>query len=264
MRLLILSDLHVEYADFSPGPGALDCDAVVLAGDIGQGTLALQWARRTFPDHPIVQIAGNHEYFNTELEAARQAMREQAARLGIHWLDGEQVVIGEVEFLGCTLWTDYRLYERPGRPRRMSAFEAMRASEAVMLDYRRIAVGSLSGEWRRFTPEDSAALHRRSRAWLSEALAQPRQGRARVVVTHHLPCWHSVSPAFAAAASNPAFVSDLDDCLPQADLWVHGHTHSSHDYFVSGCRVISNPRGYPMRRGGFENPRFLDNRRVSL
>jgi hypothetical protein len=133
-----------------------------------------------------------------------------------------------------------------------------------MLDYRRIAMATAGGGLRHFRPEDSAALHARARTWLSKMLARPRQGRARVVITHHLPCWHSVSPAFAAAASNPAFASDLDDCLPQADLWVHGHTHSSHDYLVAGCRVISNPRGYPMRRGGFENPRFLDDRRVSL
>ncbi len=27
-------------------------------------------------------------------------------------------------------------------------------------------------------------------------------------------------------------------------LWVHGHTHSSHDYRVGPCRVVCNPRGY--------------------
>ncbi|MCZ8101045.1 MAG: metallophosphoesterase, partial [Burkholderiales bacterium] len=78
----------------------------------------------------------------------------------------------------------------------------------------------------------------------------------RVVVTHHLPSWHSVSPAYVAAPSNPAFASDLDALVPRADLWIHGHTHSSHDYLLGGCRVVCNPRGYPMRAGGFENPRF--------
>ena len=27
-------------------------------------------------------------------------------------------------------------------------------------------------------------------------------------------------------------------------LWLHGHTHSSHDYRVGGCRIVCNPRGY--------------------
>jgi predicted phosphodiesterase len=264
MRLLILSDLHIEYADFTPGPSARECDVVVLAGDIGQGTLALQWARRTFPDHPIVQVAGNHEYFNTEHGAAQHAMRAQADRLGIHWLDSGQTVIGDVEFFGCTLWTDYRLYERPGRPRTMTAAQAMEASYGAMLDYRRIALATAGGGLRFFSPQDCAAWHADARAWLAHALLQPRKARARVVVTHHLPSWHSVSPAFAAAPSNPAFASDLDDCLPCADLWIHGHTHSSHHYFAAGCRVVSNPRGYPMRRGGFENPRFQADLQVSV
>jgi predicted phosphodiesterase len=85
-----------------------------------------------------------------------------------------------------------------------------------------------------------------------------------VVVTHHLPSGHSVSPDYAAAPSNPAFVSNLDELLIGADLWVHGHTHSSHDYFASGCRVVCNPRGYPMRTGGFENPRFRLAHRIEV
>jgi predicted phosphodiesterase len=264
MRLLVLSDLHVEYADFTPGPQARKADAVVLAGDIGQGPLALQWARRTFPDQPIVQIAGNHEYFNTVHSAAREAQRRWAERLEIHWLDGDRAVIDDVEFLGCTLWTDYRLYERPGRPRFMSAEQAMQASQPLMLDYRRILLADDAGQLRPFSPQDSAALHARARLWLAEALSAPRTTRSRVVITHHLPSWHSVSPAFAAASSNPAFASDLQDCLPLADVWIHGHTHSSHDYLSSGCRVVCNPRGYPMRRGGFENPRFVPDRQIEV
>jgi hypothetical protein len=40
------------------------------------------------------------------------------------------------------------------------------------------------------------------------------------------------------------------------DLWVHGHTHTSFDYEVNGCRVVSNPRGYFQRDGSWENSRF--------
>lgn len=266
MRLLVLSDLHVEYADFpTPGDGA-GFDAVVLAGDIGQASLALRWARSTFPDHPIVQVAGNHEFFNTVRESALQSMRSTAQALGVHFLEQDSLVLGDVEFLGCTLWTDYRLYERAGRPRAMSAQEAMASAHRTMLDYRRIECESPEdGSVRRwFTPQDSVALHGHARRWLEAALALPRRARVRVVVTHHLPGWHSVSPAFAAAASNPAFASDLDALHALTDFWVHGHTHSSHDYVQAGCRVLCNPRGYPMRSGGFENPRFVPLRTVEV
>jgi predicted phosphodiesterase len=254
VRLLVLSDLHVEYAPFAPAAPRDAYDAVVLAGDIGQATLALQWARRAFPDHPVVQVAGNHEFFDAVREPALDAMRETAHRLGIRLLEHDAVELDGVEFVGCTAWTDYRLHERPGRPVTMSAADTMAGARRVMLDYHRIDVAD-GADVRRFEPQDSVDLHERAREWLSGTLARPTAKR-RVVVTHHLPSWRSVAPAFVAAPSNPAFASDLDALLAGADLWIHGHTHTSHDYLAGGCRVVCNPRGYPMRAGGFENPRF--------
>ena len=53
MRLLVLSDLHVEFAPFDAvlGTQRIDqgVDVVVLAGDIHVGTQGLVWARQTFP-----------------------------------------------------------------------------------------------------------------------------------------------------------------------------------------------------------------------
>jgi predicted phosphodiesterase len=265
MRLLVLSDLHVEHAPFVPAAQHDAFDAVVLAGDIGQATLALHWARRSFPGHPIIQVAGNHEYFDAVLEPALDAMRAVARRLDIQLLECDEVVLDGIAFLGCTVWTDYRLHERPGRPVSMSAENAMAGARRAMLDYRLIEVADRAEPpgRRRFEPIDSVVIHEASRAWLAERLARPSAGR-RVVVTHHLPSWHSVSVDFAAAPSNPAFASDLDALFAGVDLWIHGHTHSSHDYLAAGCRVVCNPRGYPMRGGGFENPRFDPARIVSL
>ncbi len=258
MRLLVLSDLHIEYAPFAAPLDRDAFDAVVLAGDIGQASLAVRWAREVFPDHRIVQIAGNHEFFNTVREPALQAMRETARQLEVDLIESDSVVIGELEFIGCTAWTDYRLYEPAGRPRHMRAQDVMAATEPVMLDYRRIWVeeATAAQRMRPFRPSDSVALHEQAREWLARTLARPCSVARRVVVTHHLPSWHSVSPAYADSFTNPAFASDLDALFSGVDLWIHGHTHSSHDYYCSGCRVVCNPRGYPMRAGGFENPRF--------
>ncbi|HYF57693.1 MAG TPA: metallophosphoesterase [Burkholderiaceae bacterium] len=262
MRLLVLSDLHVEHVAFDAAACGDAFDLVVLGGDVGQATLAVQWARRAFPHHPIVQIAGNHEFFHARRDAALDAMRETARRLEVAFLEREEVAVGGVSFLGCTLWTDWKLHETPGRPVRMAAAEVAVVARRVMLDYRYVEEPdpAAPGGVRAFSPEDSAIDHEASRRWLAERLARPATG-PRVVVTHHLPSWRSVSPEYVAAPSNPAFASDVDAMFPAADLWIHGHTHSSHDYFAAGCRVVCNPRGYPMRGGGFENPRF-DPRRV--
>jgi predicted phosphodiesterase len=258
MRLLVLSDLHVEFAPFdAAGLDRGRFDAVVLAGDIHQGVAAIQWARESFPRHPIVQVTGNHEFYGEVQQHALAAMREAAGRLDVMLLENDAIEFGGVTFAGCTGWTDFRLYERGGRPRAMSVEEAMVAARRRIIDFDlvRWADADAPEGVRDFRPADSVSLHRRSRQWLTEHLSRPVTGK-RVVVTHHLPSWFSVSPEFAAADTNPGFASDLDDLFPGVAVWIHGHTHSSHDYFAAGTRVVCNPRGYPWRGGGFENPRF--------
>ncbi len=246
MRLLVLSDLHVEHATFDPA--GVDADVVVLAGDIHAGDEAVRWARRTFPRHPIVQIAGNHEFYDGEYDAVLAHLRAQARAEGVHFLENDAVTIDGVRFLGCTLWTDFRIYEVPGRPVQIDREQAMMKNLRLLADYHAIDVADPRGAngRRRFSPLDAARLHDVSRAWLERALT-PQAGVAgpTVVVSHHLPCWRSVSPAFARAMSNAAFVSDLDTLVARCDLWIHGHTHSSHRYAVDGATVVCNPRGYP-------------------
>jgi hypothetical protein len=36
----------------------------------------------------------------------------------------------------------------------------------------------------------------------------------------------------------------MDDCLPFADVWLHGHLHHAMDLQVGRCRIIANPLGY--------------------
>lgn len=64
MKLLVLSDLHVEFAAYQPDPAVMAAsDAVVLACDIHIGATAIEWSRRPFLDKPIVLVAGNYELY---------------------------------------------------------------------------------------------------------------------------------------------------------------------------------------------------------
>ena len=241
MRLLVLSDLHVEVAAFEPA--GFDADLVVLAGDIHNGAQAPRWARRAFPDHPILFVPGNHEFYDGERAGVLEEMRCAARDSRVQLLENEETVIDGVRFLGCTLWTDFRAFEQPGRVPQLSAEQAMQACEGLIADF--FAIRTLDGPTlRSFAPRDAAGLHARSRAWLERSLARPFDG-ATVVVTHHLPSWRSVHPAFSQWVSNAAFVSHLDPLLGLADLWIHGHTHTSHRYRIGGAEVVCNPRGYP-------------------
>jgi len=243
MRLRILSDLHVEAAPFEPQPVA--ADLVVLAGDIHNGVEALRWARQAFPRDEILMVAGNHEFYDAEYWSTLDAMRDQARRSGVRLLENEATVIDGVRFLGCTLWTDFRVFEQPGRPLQLSPEQAFEQSRRMLPDFRAIRYAR-AGLQAALTLSDWTALHAASRAWLAGELARPWDGPT-VVISHHLPSWRSVHPDFVAFASNAGFVSDLDHLVDPAALWIHGHTHTTQRYRIGRCEVVCNPRGYPRR-----------------
>jgi len=108
MKIRVLSDLHLEFEDWSPP--AVEADVVVLAGDIHSGTFGLRWAREEFPDTPIIYVPGNHEYYGRQLLDLSDALRDTAKSLEIALLDGDEIVIDGVRLLGATLWTDFELH----------------------------------------------------------------------------------------------------------------------------------------------------------
>lgn len=261
MKLLFLSDLHLEFGSFQVPD--VPFDVAVLAGDVAvPATKAIQWARRAanFGERtPIVFVPGNHEFYSDVLSAGLANMRKVAAGTNVHALDCDQVVIGGVRFLGCTLWTDFALrIDTADGPRRDVERSAME-SAAVRSDYRAIRVLQPRGKVgaagkekpfkRSLRPDDTIALHKAHREWLREQLKIPFEGPT-VVVTHHGPHRGSLATEYATDWVSGPFVNELsEDFFEVPALWVHGHTHTSFGYRVRNCRVVCNPRGY-MRRNG--------------
>jgi predicted phosphodiesterase len=231
MKLHILSDLHIEFADFELPE--TDADVIVLAGDIGVGVSGLEWMKKQRPSKPFIYVPGNHEFYGHDMALVGE-LRDAAPR-NIHVLDNERVVVDGVRFLGAVLWTDFRLFGEADK-----WFSTQRARQN-MNDF-----FAIQYEGRRFTPTDSIAVHETSRQWLTGELQQPFDGKT-VVVTHHAPSARSVPPRFATDLLTPAFASNLEHLMDgqRAALWIHGHTHDPFDYEINGTRVICNPRGYP-------------------
>jgi predicted phosphodiesterase len=242
-RLRILSDLHLEFFDWTPPPAP--ADAIVLAGDISVGTHGVQWARRQFPDTPIVYVPGNHEYFGALLPVALDELRTEARHLGVHLLDRDALILGGTRFLGTTLWTDYALYgSTPADLDRAMADAAVEMNDFRMIKW---------AEGEPLNPHLVRELHVTQTQWLAQRLSEPFSGPT-VVVTHHLPHPQSIHPKYQGTRFNPCFASDLDHLVrPPVALWIHGHTHESIDYVVNGTRVVCNPRGYLPRE---PNPSF--------
>jgi predicted phosphodiesterase len=230
MKLHILTDLHIEFGDFMPPP--IDADVVVLAGDIGLGISGVRWAAQRFPHTPVIYIAGNHEFYRHDIALIDEL--RVAAKDNIHLLENDSIEINGVRFLGTTLWTDFALYGD------VEQLAAMQYAEGRMNDYAIIANRN-----RRFRPQDSLAIHTRSRHWLAAKLTEPFDGET-VVVTHHAPSARSIHGRFRDSPLSAAFASNLEKMIgaDRVALWIHGHMHDSFDYEIDGTRVVCNPRGY--------------------
>ena len=164
-------------------------------------------------------------------------------------LECDQWQCGTVRFLGCTLWSDHRLYRDAEERER-----GLNMAKEVLYDFSRISMGP--DDNRNFSPEAAAGICVRSLAWLEEQFALAWDGPT-VVVTHFAPSRMSIHPRFADSPINACFISDLSEQIArwQPDLWFHGHTHNSFDYHLGKTRVVCNPRGYAPA-GNIENPEF--------
>lgn len=237
MRIRVYSDLHAEFHRFDPPPLDVSVDLVILAGDINKKSRGVTWANETF-NCPVVYIGGNHEYYDGHIDRTLEKMRGAAAG-HVHVLENETLILSNVRILGTTAWTDFS-----------STGDHVVASSAArqcMNDFKYIRADS---NYRRLTPYDVIKLNHAARDWLTQELARPFGGKT-VVVTHH-------SPSPLAIRRNhdghltAAFTNDWHSLVALADAWVFGHTHEAVDIDLAGCRVISNPRGYPNENTGFD------------
>jgi len=233
VRLQIFSDIHLEFAEFEPP--TVDADVVVIAGDLHVGCEGRKWIRRYIAEKPVIYVLGNHEFYRHTYPNLIDELRRETAGRNIHLLENDAVEVDGVTFLGCTLWSDFRVAgdEVIGKA----------IAHRGISDYELITKG-----WSRalLTPDDTEKAHQVSLDWLKRQLAG-RDAARTVIVTHHAPSRKSIPPWHIGSLLNGAFVSDLDELGVEAGvpLWIHGHTHYCVDYKLGRTRVLANQRGYP-------------------
>lgn len=245
MRLAVLSDLHLTVAAM-PAP-ELDCDLVILAGDVARPEQAIDWANQFAV--PVIYVPGNHEFYGGSLAGTLDSLRRRTIGSRVHVLDRDEFRINGVRFLGCTLWSDFRL--APDEPAQALA---MAQASSFNRDFSRIKLSDDNDAL--FTPAVSRQLFDQSVQWLGQKFTEPFAGQT-VVITHHAPSPGSINPRFAGSPLNASFVSDLESKIRdwKPPLWIHGHLHDSYDYRVANTRILCNPRGYA-RDGVPENTAF--------
>lgn len=251
MKLHAISDVHLEIQNWRRewDVAFIDCDIYILAGDIGAGFQGLDFALKHF-SKPAIYVCGNHElYGQRTVQAWWRKAREKLAGRSVHLLENEGVVIGDVRFLGGTLWTDFALFgaERQEAIGRLAEHE-MNDFDNIFLTRRGPIHYDAAGDWRRagdrLTWRQVAARHRESRTFLDAELQRTGPWRKTVVVTHHAPSIRGIEQE-PADDLDAAYASHLDPLVARADLWVHGHVHRAREYAGTlGERVVQNARGY--------------------
>lgn len=239
-RIQYASDLHLELYETLPSFESLLSPVapfLALAGDVGhpkQLSALLQWAAPQW--ERIFYVAGNHEYYcnggtttTKQTMAERQeAIREIVGHFGnVRYLEADAPdtmsyydAPTNTAIIGCTLWS-------------LTGAGAYRHCN----DYRRIP---------NITPASLNAVHRAEATALRAAIATwTARGADICVITHHMPSFRLIHPAYAGMDGNDCFASRQDDLFGgPVKLWIYGHTHVTGITVLGGTQCCVNSRGY--------------------
>jgi Icc-related predicted phosphoesterase len=239
LKLALFSDLHIEFAPWEIPK--VDCDIIVLAGDISNQLAGVYWAINESDrlQKPVIYIMGNHDAYHDDFTWYYKA-KEACKNTDVHVLEKDIFEINGYRILGTTLWTDYNLYGSADKKAK-----AIYEAKSFMADHRYI--------WYQdhiFTPEDAIVEHEKSLQWIKDNLT----GTKDIMITHHMPTDYGSHPAFKGDNLTPAFCSNLEYLILERQplMWGSGHSHWSHQKMIGNTLSVSNARGYPKEKTGFD------------
>ncbi len=267
MKIALASDLHLEFGDINLTNDEA-AEVLLLSGDImiaadlhdhpepmnaidqsmianGQGMGRRQQAAQMYRDFlkrcsfqfpHVIYVAGNHEFYHGKWHQTLDTLYNECAKFpNVYFLEDQTKEIGEVSFIGCTLWTDMNR----GDPLTLHAVSDM------MSDYSVIREDSLG--YTKLRPAHTLSRHKKSLRYIKNVVAE-KHDKKFVVVGHHAPSKLSTHEKYKNEyIMNGAYSSDLSEFIldhPQIKLITHGHTHYPFDYTIGETRIVCNPRGY--------------------
>lgn len=214
MRILLLSDLHIEQGD---PDFELDLDAFDIAFICGDVSDNAKWTVRyihkfvekVIKNKPYKFIPGNHDHWGNILSNSRYFFNQ----LSGHTPRKVVEFMGE-RILSCTLW--YRPEDN--------------AIKKDWSDYWCIT------DWPALRME-----HDKDIEFLQKEL---REGD--IVMTHMLPCMEAVTPKWIGHECNKYYVVDVSNLIQERKpkLWCMGHSHEAMFKQYESTWLARNPLGY--------------------
>lgn len=239
-RIAFISDIHVDFGELDLSKiDSNQFDILVIAGDIGLQSSVISTIKKfQVFEKPIVFVLGNHDYVgDIEFNKFNDLVKYESARLkDVYFLNNDSVVINGINFIGATLWTDFKLNNN----QEISMYQAKR----VMLEYRKTYSNQpyIYFDGRPFLPTDVLNLNEYTKYFFDIL----DKDKSTVVVTHHAPSEKSIEPCYKGDELNPAFACNMESFIlnNNISLWIHGHTHYDVDYMIGNTRVVANQLGY--------------------
>ena len=246
------SDLHVDintkYYDISNVElmqklNLYDVDILIIAGDIAEYPKNLHFADYLSSHYPklrIIEIGSNHLYYScinlnmTMKEIDKACKKHNEINPNYYYLERDTVVLDNIKFIGCAMWTTMAEHQVGRRMKIMSCLN----------DFQYI----LAEKNRRFNVKDAVDLHNKSKRFITKEVNNTLDNQECIVITHHAPFYeyHSeVSHAFGIDMSKT--IKRFKKC---PTLWVSGHTHiNDKDRYIQNkgfkyVMVASNQFGY--------------------
>lgn len=248
MDIWHISDLHLSKREIETDAVFGDipkADLAVVLGDLSSDMKAnLHWCARVIRPHmPVVYVPGNHDFHWRGIIQASAEGRHLARKLGIHFLDGDAVIVGGIRFVGGTFWSDYRVNIVGDGLAGEDNVRRNMANALDKADYRRIMNCEASRELLR--PWHTAAIHDRTKGLISRTLSRKFDGPT-VVLTHYGPLADVSQPGYETSLTHPSYTSDQLELIEryQPGMWLFGHIHQFFERMVGKTKVACNPRGY--------------------
>ncbi|KKP40226.1 MAG: metallophosphoesterase [Candidatus Peregrinibacteria bacterium GW2011_GWC2_33_13] len=243
MKLRIISDIHTDINKEKNYQFEFGDDFIVVCGDISGDRFATEdWIKANIKNGVFVE--GNHLGYNQitfdsgdTKEHSIKYLKNKFKKGNVLFLENSIHIVENIVFIGCTLYTDFSLYDNPVYCSRM-AWKSMN-------DFRYVNVKD-KDRVRTLYVSDTVKWHKKSVNFINKT-CKAYPDKKIVVVSHHAPSINCISEEYKADMLSAAFASNLEWIMKENDnlvLWSHGHVHSDVDFTKYRTRVVCCPWGY--------------------